>query len=48
MNQKRAILNFLKCLTENNYNGAHKYLTRVVNEKVKARISKAIKTVKPF
>jgi hypothetical protein len=48
MNQKRQILNFLKCLSENNYNDANKYLQQIVNEKIKTRISKAMKSVKPF
>jgi len=48
MSSKRNILNFIKCIAEEKYAQADKYLKLVVVEQLKARIAKAVKTQRIF
>ena len=41
--ESALIANFIKCVAEKNYSEANKYLRQVIEAKLEARISKAIK-----
>ena len=45
---KSNIEKFIKCIAEENYAKAHKYLKLVLEEKLKARIAKAVRTQRIF
>lgn len=48
MKSDRQILEFVKCITEEKYAQAHKYLKLLVVEKFKGKIRRAIKTQRLF
>jgi len=43
ISEKKAITNFIKCVSEENYSDAHKYLQLAVESKLKKRIALAQK-----
>lgn len=48
MSSQKTIIKYIRCIQEKNYAMAHKYLKRIVLEKVKDRIREAIKTQRVF
>lgn len=48
MKSNRQILEFIKCIAEEKYAQAHKYLKLVVVEKFKNKIRRAVKTQRLF
>lgn len=45
---KENVIKFIEAMIVENYSQAHKFLGAVIEEKVKEKIKKAVKTEKPF